>query len=298
MVSGLVRAGVLMALAAVAVLLPVRAAEAPGVLTVLDGEATLIVGARALIAATGLRLPAGSIVETGDKTGLLRVEWPDGSRLDLGAATRVMLRPAMSPRSLVYVLRGIVKQTQGAPVAGQLSPAFELKPFQGVVVTEVGADAAVLFAESGAEAVTGRRGGVALSLKAGQAAVVDGDAPAKVQPRPPAGWLARIPRAFRDTLPSRLAQFQGAAPAAKPRPNPAYSAVAPWLAAEEPLRRELPRRWADWLAEPAFKQAVLERLDQHPEWEPLVRPPPPRPPERSGARRPVDPPASAPEPPR
>lgn len=285
------------ALAAVALLVgPARAAEPTGVLTLLEGEATLLVGARALVAAPGLRLPPGSIVETGPGTGLLRVEWADGSRVDLGPATRVMLRPAA--RSLVYVLRGIVKQTQDAPAAGQLSPAFELKPFKGVVVTEVAPDGAVLFAESGTESATGRRGGVALSLKAGQAAVVQGDAPAVVQARPPSGWLARIPRAFRDTLPSRLAAFEGQPPpAARARAQPAYAEVQAWLTAEPALRRELPRRWADWLADPAFRASVTARLDQHPEWEPLVRPAP-RSPERTAARRPADTPASAPESPR
>jgi len=275
------------------------AADAPGVLTLLDGDGTLLVGARALVATPGLRLPAGSIVETAESTALLRVEWPDGSRVDLGPATRVMLRPAAAPRALVYVLRGVVKQTQDAPVAGQLSPAFEIKPFEGVVVTEVTAEGAVLFAERGTEAATGRRGGVALSLKAGQAAVAADDAPARVQPRPPAGWLARIPRAFRDTLPSRLAQFQGPPPAARARPQPRYAEVQAWLAAEPALRRELPARWAEWLAEPAFKAALQARLDQHPEWEPLLRPPPrssERPAERSpNPRRPAETPASAPE---
>lgn len=274
------------------------AAEPPGVLTVLEGEATLLVGSRALAAQPGLRLPAGSIVETAESTVFVRVEWPDGSRIDLGPATRVMLRPPAAPRALAYVLRGIVKQTQDAPVAGQLSPAFEIKPFQGVVVTEVGAGGAVLFAERGVESATGRRGGVALALKAGQAAVVDGDKLALVQPRPPAGWLARIPRAFRDTLPSRLAQFQGPPPAAKARPQPSYADVQPWLVAEPLLRRELPRRWAEWLGDATFKATVLARLDQHPEWEPLVRPPP-RNPERAADRMPPPrlstSPASAPE---
>jgi hypothetical protein len=296
----------LAALAAVLALAqPLAAAEAPGVLTLLDGEATLLVGPRALVAAPGLRLPAGSIVETGEATGLLRIEWPDGSRLDLGPATRVMLRPAAAPRALVYVLRGIVKQTQDAAVAGQLSPAFELRPFEGVVVTEVTAEGAVLFAERGTEAVTGRRGGVALALQAGQAAVAQGEAPARAQPRPPAGWLARIPRAFRDTLPSRLSQFQGPPPAARARPQPRYADVQAWLAAEPGLRRELPARWAEWLSDPAFKAAVLARLDQHPEWEPLVRPPPrsaerpsDRNPDRPSPRRPAETPASAPESPR
>lgn len=298
--SSVVRALMPVALmAACAAWLPplARAAE-PAVLTVLQGEATLLVGARALVAVAGARLPAGSIVETSEQTGLLRLEWADGSRLDLGASTRVMLQPAASPRSLVYVLRGVVKQTQSTPTAGQLSPAFELKPFQGVVVTQIGPEGAVLFAESGTEALIGRRGNVPLALKAGQAAVVEGDAPARTQPRPPAGWLAAIPRAFRDTLPSRLAQFQGPPPALKARPNPSYAAVMPWLVAEPMLRRELPRRWAEWLAEPAFKEAVLARLTQHPEWEPLVRPPPPRAADRPGARRAAEPSASAPETPR
>jgi hypothetical protein len=277
--------------------MPAQAAEPAGVLTLLEGGGDVISGPRVLAAAPGLRLPAGSIVETTAETMLLRVEWPDGSRLDLGPGTRVMLRPA--PRTLVYVLRGIVKQSHDEPVAGQLSPAFELKPFAGVVVTEIAADGAVLFAERGTEAATGRRGGAALALRAGQAAVVAGDAPARVQPRPPAGWLARIPRAFRDTLPSRLAQFSGPAPAAKPRPQPPYAEVQDWLTAEPLVRRALPARWAPWLADPAFKSAVLARLAEHPEWEPWVRPPPrspDRPADRPPPRRPADTLASAPEP--
>jgi hypothetical protein len=152
MQSSVVRAlmPVVLAAACAAGLPSARAAE-PAVLTVLQGEATLRVGARALVAVAGARLPAGSIVETSEQTGLLRLEWADGSRLDLGASTRVMLQPAASPRSLVYVLRGVVKQTQSTPTAGQLSPAFELKPFQGVVVTQIGPEGAVLFAESGGQ---------------------------------------------------------------------------------------------------------------------------------------------------
>jgi hypothetical protein len=285
--------------------LQAAAAEAPGVLTVLEGEAVLRIGARSLVAAPGLRLAAGSLVETSEQTALLRIEWPDGSRLDLGPATRVMLRPPEAPRALAYVLRGVVKQTQESPVAGQLSPAFELKPFQGVVVTEVTADGAVLFAESGTESATGRRGAVPLSLKPGQAAVVQGDDPAKVQARPPPGWLARIPRAFRDTLPSRLAQFKGPPPATRPRPQPGYAEVQAWLSAEPLVRRELPTRWAEWLRDAEFKRAVQARLEQRPEWEPLLRPPPrsterpqARPPDAGAARRGTDTPASAPESPR
>ena len=65
-------------------------------MTVLEGEATLTVGARAQVAVVGARLPAGTLVETELASPLLRLEWPDGSLLDLGPATRVMLRPAIT----------------------------------------------------------------------------------------------------------------------------------------------------------------------------------------------------------
>ena len=70
-----------------------RAAEPQAVLTLLEGEATLVIGARAYAAAVGARLGAGVLLETDAKASLLRLEWPNGTVLDLGPATRVMVRP-------------------------------------------------------------------------------------------------------------------------------------------------------------------------------------------------------------
>ncbi len=270
---------------------PAAAAESAALLTLLEGEAMLIIGARAWAAVPGARVPAGTLVETDAGTALLRIEWPDGSVLDLGPATRVMLRPPLAagatlnagPGSrgpLFYLLQGWAKQSQAVASAGQVGASFEVPPFKGVLVSHVEGRNTVLFSEEGREAVGGRRGHATMfSLRSGEAAVATpelADGLLQRQARPPAGWLQRMPRAFRDTLPLRAGQFKGLQPTWRARPPLGYAALQPWLVAEEPLRRDFPQRFADLLGERAFRDAVTARLDQHPEWAPLLRPPPVR----------------------
>ncbi len=95
----------------------------------------------------------------------------------------------------------MVKQTQATAKAGQPSPAFELKPFQGVVVKQIGSEGAVLFAEVGTEALIGRHGNVPLSLKE----------------RPSPGYAAAMPwlvvePMLRRELPGRSAEPAASAP--------------------------------------------------------------------------------------
>lgn len=274
--------GFLRAACALAILSWVAAAtavQAPAVLTVLEGQATVVVGAQAYAAAAGARLDAGAIIETDANTKLLRLEWPDGSLLDLGPATRVMLRPPMKSgpaQPLFYLLQGWAKQTQTAEVSGQLSPAFAVPPFKGVLVTQLESTGAVLFAEVGAAQLAGRSSATLLPLRAGQAGVAGGDGNVKVLPRPPEGWLANIPRAFRDTLPPQAARFQGPPSALPQRAALTYEALQHWLVAEPELRRDFPSRFAPLLSDRAFRGAVAKQLRLHPEWRVALRPPPPR----------------------
>jgi hypothetical protein len=210
----------------------VRAAEPTGVVTLLEGEAVAVIGARVQAVAPGLRVPAGTLLETDAGTGILRVEWPDGSLLDLGPSTRAMLRPVVERKPvLVYLLQGWAKQTQASAGPGQLSPAFEVGSFSGVLVSQVDDTGAVVFSEAGGEALVPRRGGQPFTLKAGQAGVATAAGPGQAQPRPPAGWLARVPRSFRDTIAPRAAQFKGPPPPARFKPTPGYGALRHWLAA-------------------------------------------------------------------
>lgn len=267
---------------------PALAAEPQAVLTLLEGDATLVVGARAYAAAVGARLNAGVLVETDVKASLLRLEWPDGTVLDLGPATRVMLRPpalAAGKPAPYYLLQGWAKQSQTAVAPGPLSLAFEVHPFKGVLVSQVEGSTAVSFAETGDMQFIGRRNGLPLTVRAGQVAVLGSDGVAqgvaqglaqgvaKVQARPPAGWLPSNPRAFRDTLAPRAAQFKSAPPALKARAPLSYAALQPWLTAEAALRRDFPTRFAELLRDREFYAAINSRIAQHPEWEPVLRPP-------------------------
>lgn len=248
-------------------LLPAQAADPQAVLTLLEGDATVIIGSRAYAAAPGARLGAGAIVETDAKATLLRLEWPSGAVLDLGPATRVMLRLPQ-----VYLLQGWAKQSHTAVAPGALTSAFDVQPFKGVLVSQVDGSTTLLFAESGDKQLSARRSGKPLTLAGSQAALLGADGVAQVMPRPPAGWLQSLPRAFRDTLPPKAAQFKGAPPALKARAALSYGALQPWLTAEGVVRRDLPARFAELLQDPEFRRSVLTRLSQHPEWETTLHP--------------------------
>jgi len=256
------------------------AAEPQAVLTLLEGEATLIIGNRAYAAATGARLGAGTIVETEASTGVLRLEWPDGAVLDLGPATRVMLRPgaggAGAKTPLLYLQRGWAKQSQAAVLGGQLSAAFDVAPFKGVVVSQMDDSQAVLFCEAGSAPFVARRSESTAVLRAGESAVISAAGATQVTPRPSADWLRQLPRSFRETLPQRAAQFaQLPAAVLQPKAALSYARLQHWLAAEPALRRGMPTRFSGLLADRTFREAVNARLNQHPEWEPLLRPPRP-----------------------
>ena len=250
-----------------------RAAEPMATLTLLQGEATVVVGARAYVAVAGARLGSGAIVQTDAKTSLLRLEWSDGSLVDLGPATQIMIRPPVPlPRTaLIYVLQGWVKHSQPAVLAGQLSAAFDVAPFKGVLVSHVDGDVTTLFSESGGEKLTGRRGGVALALGAGQAAVDQPGFAPRTQPRPPSGWLQRIPSSFRDTIPSRLSNFKAAPEALRARAAWGYSELELWFKAEQGVRKDFPTRFDDMLHQAGFRDAVTKNLNQHPEWDGALR---------------------------
>ena len=236
-------------------------------LTLLDGDATVVIGSRAYAAAPGARLGAGAIVETDAKATLLRLEWPGGAVLDLGPATRVMLRLPQ-----VYLLQGWAKQSQATVAPGPLTSAFDVQPFKGVLVSQVDASTTVLFAESGDKQLNARRSGKPLTLAGSRAVVLGADGVAQTMPRPPPGWLQSLPRAFRDTLPAKAAQFKGQPPALKPRAALSYAALQPWLTAESLVRRDFPARFAALLRDPEFRRSVLTHLGQHPEWEATLHP--------------------------
>ncbi len=250
-----------------------QAGEPAAVLTLLEGGATVVVGSRALAAATGARLGAGTLIETESSTALLRLEWPDGTLLDLGPATRAVLQPGpVAGRvPLVYLLQGWAKLSQTKPAAGQAGALFDVAPFAGVLVSQVDEGQSVLFAEAGGGPFTARRQGVGATLKGGDTTVLSGATAPQITARPPTAWLQQMPRAFRETLPPMVSKIKGPAPSLRPRAVLTYAALQPWLVAESAIRRDFPSRFAERLNDRAFREAVTRHLAQHPEWDVVLK---------------------------
>jgi hypothetical protein len=262
-----------------------HAADA-GLLTIVEGPASVVDGTRSLAAAPGLKLSTAALIETTPSTNVLRVEFADGSTLDIGPDSRVMLMPpglaGSGPKApAFYLLQGWAKhsalRTGAAPGAGQLSPQLELQQLAGVTVGRVTSDEAMLFMESGKAQLIERRikGAPPLGLKAGEFYIRQGAERGSVAPRPTPDFLKGLPRSFRDSLPPLAAQFAGKAVEGKPGPALNYAALKPWLTAEPAIRREFPKRFAALAKDSAFREALIKNLSTHPEWETLLFPPKP-----------------------
>lgn len=257
-------------------------AWAAGQLTIVEGEATIVDGARTLIAAEGLKLPDDVILRTGPKTGLVRVEWPDGTVADFGPDTQALINPpAFAARGgrapSVYLLQGWIKQASLGTVAsgGFVAPRLDVQPFKGALVAMVSSDETWIFAESGALQITERdaKPAVTLAAKQGEAYNRSGAAKGTVAPRPTPAQMQRVPRGFRDTLPLRAAALKDRNVEPRLGTPASYAELKDWLKLSEPaLRRGFPKRFAARARDSAFRAGLVEHLGSHPEWEPSLFP--------------------------
>lgn len=256
-------------------------AQAAARITIVDGDATLLDGDRSLLAAEGLALSAETLVRTGARSTLLRLEWPDGTAADLGPDTQVMVEPGGFPARggrapALYLLRGWVKLSalSGGSTPGLLTPRVDVQPFKGALLVMAVGPEHWLFAETGDVALAEREAKAAanLSLRNGEVYVRDGAAKGSVAPRPSPAQMQRVPRGFRDTLPLRLPALQGRKVEARAAPAPTYADLREWLVAERALRRNFTRRFATHARTPPFRAGLVENLMQHPEWEPVLFP--------------------------
>lgn len=251
-------------------------------MTLLDGDATVIDGARRFAAAPGLRLGAGALVETGASSAVVRLEGPEQATIDLGPDTRAMLAPAaMAARGgrapTLYLLRGSVKLTSrgGATMQGLVTPGLELLPFTGSAVAQVGPGQQAVFAEASRLEIDERRaGGVSRTLGSGEFYSGDAARAGIVASRPGADWLKQVPRAFRDPLPLRASALRERPFEPTALPGPTYEHLAPWLSAEPMLRRDFVTRFKPLVHDMAFRSGLQSHLHAHPEWEEVLKPKP------------------------
>jgi hypothetical protein len=248
-------------------------------ITILEGDVQVIRGARAAAAVLGLALNDGDIVHTPAGSTLVRIEFSDQVMLDLGPATRVLLRPQLRPPAAgrgahVYVLAGFAKLSAAqAKATVLLSPQLEVATTKvSLVQVAVAANEAerktLVFADTGEVRVTPRRvSAAALVVKPGQLLSAGEGAAPQVADRPPTLWLQNVPAALRDNLPSRAARFADAKVALGAQKEIGYDQAQPWLSAEAALRSAQMPRWTARARDPAFKAALVSHMQDHPEWD-------------------------------
>ena len=137
---------------------------AAGMATIVEGPATLVRGKERLRIAEGVRVLPEDIVET-ETAAFVRVELSDGTILDLGPATRVLLltkATARGPRQprLLYLLSGWVKLSMpgkpALPYVGFSSRLVDGVELAGTLLVRADDDLAMLFTESGSNRLADR----------------------------------------------------------------------------------------------------------------------------------------------
>jgi hypothetical protein len=258
------------------------AAAAPAPLvTILDGEATLLRDGARLALAEGVRLQAGDLIATGAQARVLRIEFEGELGIALGPDTRAMLVTNLGDAAHpgLYVLQGWVKVAAPAGTTGELrSEAADASATGGTLIFTVqgapGETRVQAFAESGNARVLPRAPGAAAQpLKAGEMLVLasHGARPERARGANPA-FVQAMPRSFMDPLPSRAAAFAGRDVAPRRLGDMDYADAQPWIDAEPSLRAVFAKRWKRLAADPSFRRALAADLSSHPEWTPILHP--------------------------
>jgi hypothetical protein len=270
------------AVAVVSVLAPGAAeAEGPVIMTILEGTATVIHGTSKLGAIEGVRVQPNDLIETATDT-FARIEFDQGNvRLDLGPGTRLQVNhptETSSDRPALYLLSGWIKLSLSeakrprAPAFGTL--LFDGTDLDGVVLARVDPRGGAVFIEQGRARLANRHGKpFALApLKSNDFVTISKDGHTAAEPHVPKEFVDQMPRAFRDTIPSRWARYRDREIAAKALGDFSYAEVEPWINAEQSVRRQFVQAWRPRADDPAFRLELTAKLSLHPEWAPVLFP--------------------------
>lgn len=258
------------------------AAASIGIVTIVDGDVAVLRDTLRFAAAEGLRVRNDDILRTGPDAKLARIELADGTTLDLGPDTELMLQPraggAFGDRAAtLYLARGWLKiGTAAEPgVAGVASTTIDLQHLSGTAVLRAAAGATLLFVEAGQAQVADVQDGRAAkpqSLKDGDTLVKRSNEATRLARRPPADLLQGMPRGFADSLPRRASRFQ-ANPVEPGATTPvAYGEVSRWLNGEPPLRALAVPRFTPRVSDRSFRASLVAELRAHPEWDRVLFP--------------------------
>jgi hypothetical protein len=260
---------------------PKSNATAPGrvgVVTILEGKALVIHNLAQFDAAEGVRLLPGDLIRTQPKS-LLRIEYPDQCSLEAGPETQLQLfHPADKKRGnrpALYLMQGWLKLgCKTGTDAGFTLKDLDVVGISRVLVIRADGDSRAIFAEQGTARVIKHRSGDSgsVALNPGDFLNVEPDVASDVQPRPTAQFMEALPRAYRDTLPSRYSVYVTRVVEPQNPRSFGYADVEPWLNAEPVVRRQFAGLWLRKVNDPAFRAPLDRDLAKHPEWDRILHP--------------------------
>jgi len=273
------------------------AAASIGIVTIVDGDLAVLRDTHRFAAAEGLRVRDNDILRTGADAKLARIELNDGTTLDLGPETELMLQPraggAFGERAAtLYLARGWLKIGSPAEpgITGVASTVLDLQRLAGTAVLRATPGATLLFVEAGSAQVAPVQeghAGKAAALREGDAFVKRANETAMTARRPPADLLQGLPRAFADSLPRRAARWQSQPVEPGAAVPVAYAEVSRWIHAEAPLRAMALARFTPRAADRSFRASLVAELRDHPEWDRVLFPEKYRPKPVAVAKAPV-----------
>jgi hypothetical protein len=281
------------------------AAEPPAVVTLLEGQAALLRGTVRYALAEGVRLQSGDIVELGDK-GAALIEFADGAELSLGPRARFYIG-ALSPRAAkgggisdFYLMQGWVKLASGKSAAPLriTTPVFGVGTADATAVIQIADGEGAMFVETGevrvAEGFVKASPTSPVRLRGGEFFSRKADQKGATAARPTPAFIAAMPRAYVDNLPSRMGKYKDREANPRATGELTYADVEMWLKAPPEIRRPLMQRFIPKANDLAFRQGLVANLRSHPEWDPILfpekykpkEPPEPKAVQDAGVRRP------------
>lgn len=221
--------------------------DAPAVVTLIEGKATLASGIHAFLPVPGAKIDRCAMLRTTDKA-MMQLESLDGARIEIGANTHFIAdlpAPAgVDPQERVHFLRsGWVKLTLGKsdrpkPQRVQ-TPAFDMVMESGIAVINAG-NGGTLFMQEG-KAVAFDRAGAATSrvgVAAGQTYTRKAaDSKPVVSDRVDPAFVKAMPPSFRDTVPSLIAGVKGRDVQLKPTAGYDHADILAWQKLDPNLRQ-------------------------------------------------------------
>lgn len=246
-----------------------------GTLTLLESTPLRVIrGTSVMQGVEGMKVRPGDILETGPAgAAQAQLEFTGGAILELGPSTQVYLLSETGSTANFVLLSGWLKSETTAGSYVYSSPLASATTKAGNVLLHATSDSADVFVEHGVASVSGG-GGAAIpssvdkiffTHKAGKPLVSAG--------RPSQDFIAGMPIAFRDVLPSRLEKFASKKPAVpKVDHEVTYAEIERWLLLPAAWRRNFAARFSPRLHDSAFRQAISDHIGAFPDWGPYLHP--------------------------